>query len=144
MHPGCFVTRYESKYAVMVTTSNLQLARHNHARASARGSRAPHAERRRPFPLSPCRYLSVAPVAVVIKSRVGVWAGHGPRARRRENQVFSVHHKLGMMIYNRHARELATKGRALSPLSIQYGYGRVGHDKVASAGARPQRQPRAT
>jgi hypothetical protein len=26
-----------------------------------------------------------------------------------------VHHKLGMMIYNRHARELATKGRALSP-----------------------------
>ena len=29
--------------------------------------------------------------------------------------VFSVHHKLGMMIYNRHARGLATKGRALSP-----------------------------
>jgi hypothetical protein len=26
-------------------------------------------------------------------------------------RVFSVHHKLGMMIYNRHARELATRGR---------------------------------
>ena len=26
-----------------------------------------------------------------------------------------MHHTLGMMIYNRHARELATKGRALSP-----------------------------
>ncbi len=38
--------------------------------------------------------------------------------------VFSVHHKLGMMIYNRHARELATKGRALSPpfYILLYGY----------------------
>ena len=26
-------------------------------------------------------------------------------------RVFSVHHNLGMMIYNRHARELATRGR---------------------------------
>ena len=30
-----------------------------------------------------------------------------------ETTVFSVHHKLGTMIYNRHARELATRGRAL-------------------------------
>jgi len=27
--------------------------------------------------------------------------------------VFSVHHKLGMMIYNRHARELAILGAEL-------------------------------
>ena len=39
------------------------------------------------------------------------------------------------MIYNRHARELA-KGRALSPLSRQYGSGRVGHDKRGEQSAR--------
>jgi len=77
-------------------------------------ARGPHTPSSPTLPVESVQLqVKVAPVAVASRGTWGVWAGHGPRARRRENQVFSVHHKLGMMIYNRHARELATKGRAL-------------------------------